>query len=101
MIFSSKAEYGVRLVIELGRQSPEHPTSLKAIADAEGLPLAYLEQVGARPSSARPRRPRGILAGAPGGGDRDARGGAGARGRNRADGVLRARPHRARAVLAR
>ncbi|MGC9221028.1 MAG: RrF2 family transcriptional regulator [Solirubrobacteraceae bacterium] len=48
MIFSSKAEYGVRLMVELGRQSPDHPTSLKAIADAEGLPLAYLEQVVAR-----------------------------------------------------
>ena len=48
MIFSSKAEYGVRLMVELGRQSPEQPTSLKAIADAEGLPLAYLEQVVAR-----------------------------------------------------
>src|SRR5881397_1303448 len=48
MIFSSKAEYGVRLMVELGRQSPEHPHSLKAIADAEGLPLAYLEQVVAR-----------------------------------------------------
>jgi len=48
MIFSSKAEYGVRLMVELGRQSPVHPTSLKAIADAEGLPLAYLEQVVAR-----------------------------------------------------
>ena len=48
MIFSSKAEYGVRLMVELGRQTPEHPTSLKAIADAEGLPLAYLEQVVAR-----------------------------------------------------
>jgi Rrf2 family cysteine metabolism transcriptional repressor len=48
MIFSSKAEYGVRLMVELGRQSPEQPTSLKAISDAEGLPLAYLEQVVAR-----------------------------------------------------
>jgi Rrf2 family cysteine metabolism transcriptional repressor len=48
VIFSSKAEYGVRLMVELGRQTPEHPTSLKAIADAEGLPLAYLEQVVAR-----------------------------------------------------
>jgi Rrf2 family protein len=59
MIFSSKAEYGVRLMVELGRQSPSapeggeadpggQPTSLKAIADAEGLPLAYLEQVVAR-----------------------------------------------------
>jgi Rrf2 family transcriptional regulator, cysteine metabolism repressor len=48
MIFSSKAEYGVRLMVELGRQTPEQPTSLKAIAEAEGLPLAYLEQVVAR-----------------------------------------------------
>ena len=48
MIFSSKAEYGVRLMVELGRQTPEQPTSLKAIADVEGLPLAYLEQVVAR-----------------------------------------------------
>jgi Rrf2 family cysteine metabolism transcriptional repressor len=48
VIFSSKAEYGVRLMVELGRQTPEQPTSLKAIAVAERLPLAYLEQVVAR-----------------------------------------------------
>jgi Rrf2 family protein len=48
VIFSSKAEYGVRLMVELGRQLPDQPTSLKALADAEGLPLAYLEQVVAR-----------------------------------------------------
>ncbi len=48
MIFSSRAEYGVRLMVELGRQRPERPTSLKAIAEAEQLPLAYLEQVVAR-----------------------------------------------------
>jgi Rrf2 family protein len=48
VIFSSKAEYGVRLMVELGRQMPEQPTSLKAIAEAERLPLAYLEQVVAR-----------------------------------------------------
>ena len=48
MIFSSKAEYGVRLMVELGRQTPDQPTSLKAIAEAERLPLAYLEQVVAR-----------------------------------------------------
>ena len=48
MIFSSKAEYGVRLMVELGRQSAAQPTSLKAIAEAERLPLAYLEQVVAR-----------------------------------------------------
>src|SRR3954449_3805297 len=49
MIFTTKAEYGVRLLVELGRQSVEPagpaPVSLKAIADAEGLPLAYLERI--------------------------------------------------------
>jgi Rrf2 family cysteine metabolism transcriptional repressor len=35
-------------MVELGRQSPEQPTSLKAVAEAEGLPLAYLEQVVAK-----------------------------------------------------
>lgn len=48
MIFSSKAEYGVRLMVELGRQAADAPISLKAIAAAENLPLAYLEQVVAR-----------------------------------------------------
>ena len=48
MIFSSRAEYGVRLMVELGRQEPGEPVSLKAIAEADGLPLAYLEQVVAR-----------------------------------------------------
>jgi Rrf2 family protein len=45
VFFTTKAEYGVRLLIELGRQSQEQPVSLKAIADAEGLPLAYLERI--------------------------------------------------------
>ena len=106
MIFSSKAEYGVRLMVELGRQSPEQPTSLKAIADAEGLPLAYLEQVVAR------LRKAGLVMSA-----RGAHGGywlarpaeeiamdevvQALEGVDRPDGVLRARPHRARAVLAR
>jgi Rrf2 family protein len=44
-IFSSRAEYGVRLMVELGRQTEDTPVSLKAIAEAESLPLAYLEQV--------------------------------------------------------
>ena len=48
MIFSSKAEYGVRLMVELGRQEGDQPTSLKAIAEAEELPLSYLEHVVAR-----------------------------------------------------
>jgi Rrf2 family protein len=49
MIFTTKAEYGVRLLVELGRvqrsDEPERPVSLKAIAEAEGLPLAYLERI--------------------------------------------------------
>jgi Rrf2 family cysteine metabolism transcriptional repressor len=45
MTFSSKAEYGVRLMVELGRQEGDQPTSLKAIAEAEDLPLSYLEHV--------------------------------------------------------
>jgi Rrf2 family transcriptional regulator, cysteine metabolism repressor len=45
MIFTTKAEYGVRLLVELGRQSTESPVSLKAIAESEGLPLAYLERI--------------------------------------------------------
>ena len=45
MFFTTKAEYGVRLLVELGRQPQDQPVSLKAIADAEGLPLAYLERI--------------------------------------------------------
>lgn len=45
MIFTTKAEYGVRLLVELGRHGADHPVSLKAIAEAEGLPLAYLERI--------------------------------------------------------
>ena len=47
MNFSAKAEYGVRLMIELGRQQSERAVSLKAISEAEKLPLAYLEHVAA------------------------------------------------------
>jgi Rrf2 family protein len=45
MIFTTKAEYGVRLLVELGRHDNGDPVSLKAIAAAEGLPLAYLERI--------------------------------------------------------
>ena len=45
MIFTTKAEYGVRLLVELGRHGEGQPVSLKAIAEAEGLPLAYLERI--------------------------------------------------------
>ncbi len=45
MLFTTMAEYGVRLLVELGRNSEGMPVSLKAIAESEGLPLAYLERI--------------------------------------------------------
>ena len=53
MLFSTKAEYGVRLMVELGRragQSPDdaEPVSLGAVAEAEVLPLSYLEHLVAK-----------------------------------------------------
>ncbi len=45
MIFTTKAEYGVRLLVELGRAEGGAPVALKSIAEAEHLPLAYLEQL--------------------------------------------------------
>src|SRR5215208_5202530 len=47
MIFTTKAEYGVRLLVQLGAQGGRQPVSLKAIAEAELLPLAYLERIAA------------------------------------------------------
>lgn len=48
MLFSTKAEYGVRLMIALGRREGERPVSLAALADTENLPLSYLEHLVAR-----------------------------------------------------
>ncbi|MGI8595107.1 MAG: RrF2 family transcriptional regulator [Solirubrobacteraceae bacterium] len=48
MIFSTKAEYGVRLMVELGRHQGEGPVPLNAIAAGESLPLAYLERIAAQ-----------------------------------------------------
>src|SRR5215213_10301065 len=54
MLFSTKAEYGVRLMVELGRRagtSPvgeAEPVALSAVAEAETLPLSYLEHLVAK-----------------------------------------------------
>lgn len=48
MLFSTKAEYGVRLMIELGRQPGSMPISLNSVAEAENLPLSYLEHLVAK-----------------------------------------------------
>jgi Rrf2 family cysteine metabolism transcriptional repressor len=48
MLFSTKAEYGVRLMVELGRQPGDEPIALSALAEAERLPLSYLEHLVAK-----------------------------------------------------
>ena len=48
MLFSTKAEYGVRLMVELGRDQRDQPLSLASIAEAENLPLSYMEHLVAR-----------------------------------------------------
>ncbi|MEA2207551.1 MAG: Rrf2 family transcriptional regulator, cysteine metabolism repressor [Solirubrobacteraceae bacterium] len=52
MMFSTKAEYGVRVMVELARRAGERPDgepiSLAEIAEHDGMPLAYLEHVVAR-----------------------------------------------------
>jgi Rrf2 family transcriptional regulator, cysteine metabolism repressor len=54
MLFSTKAEYGVRLMVELGRRAPvdpgdgHEPVALSSVAEAETLPLSYLEHLVAK-----------------------------------------------------
>ena len=48
MLFSTKAEYGIRLMVELGRTADSAPVSLTSVADAELLPLASLEHLVAK-----------------------------------------------------
>ncbi len=44
-MFSTKAEYGVRVMAHLAARDGHAPLSLASIAEAEGLPLAYLEHL--------------------------------------------------------
>jgi Rrf2 family protein len=48
MMFSTKAEYGVRVMVELARREGGDPIPLAEIAEHDGLPLAYLEHLVAR-----------------------------------------------------
>jgi Rrf2 family transcriptional regulator, cysteine metabolism repressor len=47
-MFSTKAEYGVRLMVQLARHPADEPVSLAELADRDGLPVAYLEHLVAR-----------------------------------------------------
>src|SRR3954463_12998698 len=48
MMFSTKAEYGVRVLVELATRGSVSPVPLAEIAESNGLPLAYLEHLVAR-----------------------------------------------------
>ena len=48
MMFSTRSEYGVRVMIQLARRRGAGPVPLTGIAQAEALPLAYLEQLVSR-----------------------------------------------------
>jgi Rrf2 family cysteine metabolism transcriptional repressor len=48
MMFSTRSEYGVRVMIQLGRRHGSGPVSLAEVAESEQLPLSYLEQLVAR-----------------------------------------------------
>jgi len=48
MMFSTKAEYGVRVMVHLAQRDDGEPISLGSIAEAESLPLAYLEHLAQR-----------------------------------------------------
>jgi Rrf2 family protein len=51
MMLSTRAEYGVRVMVELARRGAHDErgcVSLSEIADGDGLPLAYLEHLAAR-----------------------------------------------------
>ncbi|HLB75452.1 MAG TPA: Rrf2 family transcriptional regulator, partial [Candidatus Dormibacteraeota bacterium] len=45
MRFSTRSEYGIRVMVRLGRQYGNGPVPLSELAQEEGLPAAYLEQI--------------------------------------------------------
>ena len=77
MMFSTRSEYGVRVMIQLGAPARRRARSRSpSIAEAEDLPLPYLEQLVVAPAQGRPRvvdarRARRLRAGARPGRDHD------------------------------
>lgn len=45
MRFSTRTEYGIRVMVRLGRVFGNGPVSLSELAELEHLPLSYLEQI--------------------------------------------------------
>ena len=105
-MFSTKAEYGVRVMAHLARTGGDGPISLGTIADAEGLPLAYLEHLVQRLRKAGLVESRrgahgGYTLAREAGEITHGRGRARARGRDRADRVHHRRRGRRPRLLAR
>lgn len=48
MLFSTKAEYGIRLLVALGKHEGSRPVPLAALAEDETLPVSYLEHLAAK-----------------------------------------------------
>ena len=45
MYFSAKGEYGIMAVLDLALANGDSPVQAKAIADRQGIPLRFLEQI--------------------------------------------------------
>src|ERR1700730_5095512 len=45
MRFSTRSEYGIRVMVRLGRGYGQGPMPLTELAEQEGLPQSYLEQI--------------------------------------------------------
>mgnify|MGYP001447656858 CR=1 FL=1 len=45
MKFSTRSRYALRAMVDLAKQSSENPVSLAVLADNQGLPLKYLENL--------------------------------------------------------
>lgn len=48
MILSTKGRYAVMAMVDLAMRDAQQPTSLSQIAEAQEIPLAYLEQIFSR-----------------------------------------------------
>jgi len=52
MFISTRSRYGLRALVQLARNGQDTPLSLSGIADAEEIPIRYLEQIFGRLRSA-------------------------------------------------
>jgi Rrf2 family transcriptional regulator, cysteine metabolism repressor len=48
VLFSTKAEYGIRLMVALGHRADGRPVPLAVLAESEILPVSYLEHLAAK-----------------------------------------------------